>query len=152
MKDNPHSVADFIRFLNLKSLRARTLESYLTWVTRIAKVYEDLWMHLQHSAQLFPDPRKSRKARNSPGMLPPPPSNGRAPSFLLDPNKSRRSSNTSSTNASLPTASPELNARTRSISPSSDSSPRCAFPFLARTCRRVSLSHSPFAAFPRASH
>lgn len=37
MKDIPHSVAGFIRFLNLKSLRARTLESYLAWVTRIAK-------------------------------------------------------------------------------------------------------------------
>lgn len=37
MKDIPHSVAGFIRFLNLKSLRARTLESYLAWITRIAK-------------------------------------------------------------------------------------------------------------------
>ncbi len=37
MKDIPHSVAGFIRFLNLKSLRARTLESYLSWVKRIAK-------------------------------------------------------------------------------------------------------------------
>ena len=37
MKDIPHSVAGFIRFLNLKSLRARTLESYLSWVTRIAR-------------------------------------------------------------------------------------------------------------------
>lgn len=37
MKDIPHSVAGFIRFLNLKSLRARTLESYLAWVKRIAK-------------------------------------------------------------------------------------------------------------------
>ena len=37
MKDIPHSVAGFIRFLNLKSLRARTLESYLAWITRITK-------------------------------------------------------------------------------------------------------------------
>jgi site-specific recombinase XerD len=37
MKDIPHSVAGFIRFLNLKSLRARTLESYLSWVKRTAK-------------------------------------------------------------------------------------------------------------------
>ena len=37
MKDIPHSLAGFIRFLNLKSLRARTLESYLSWVTRIAR-------------------------------------------------------------------------------------------------------------------
>lgn len=37
MKDIPHSVAGFIRFLNLKSLRARTLESYLSWVKRIAQ-------------------------------------------------------------------------------------------------------------------
>jgi Phage integrase, N-terminal SAM-like domain len=37
MKDIPHSVGGFIRFLNLKSLRARTLESYLSWVKRIAK-------------------------------------------------------------------------------------------------------------------
>jgi len=28
MKDIPHSVAGFIRFLNLKSLRARTLEAH----------------------------------------------------------------------------------------------------------------------------
>jgi hypothetical protein len=92
MKDIPHSVAGFIRFLNLKSLRARTLESYLSWVKRIAKHhgvacasqlnqeqvlsflhyvqqtkgYEDSMMHLRHSAQLFPKPRKSRKARNAP--------------------------------------------------------------------------------------
>jgi integrase/recombinase XerD len=37
MKDIPHSLAGFIRFLNLKSLRARTLESYLSWVKRIAR-------------------------------------------------------------------------------------------------------------------
>jgi hypothetical protein len=37
MKDIPHSVAGFIRFLNLKSLRARTLKLYLSWVTQIAK-------------------------------------------------------------------------------------------------------------------
>jgi hypothetical protein len=37
MKDSPHSLAGFIRFLNLKNLRARTLESYLSWVKRIAK-------------------------------------------------------------------------------------------------------------------
>jgi integrase/recombinase XerD len=37
MKDIPHSLAGFIRFINLKSLRARTLESYLSWVTRIAR-------------------------------------------------------------------------------------------------------------------
>jgi len=37
MKDIRDSIADFIRFINLKSLRARTLEAYLSWVTRIAK-------------------------------------------------------------------------------------------------------------------
>ena len=37
MKDIPHSLAGFIRFINLKSLRARTSESYLSWITRIAK-------------------------------------------------------------------------------------------------------------------
>lgn len=37
MKDIPDSLAGFIRFINLKSLRARTLESYLSWITRLAK-------------------------------------------------------------------------------------------------------------------
>ena len=37
MKDIPDSIAGFIRFINLKSLRARTLEAYLSWVTRNAK-------------------------------------------------------------------------------------------------------------------
>jgi hypothetical protein len=37
MKDIPHSLAGFIRFINRKSLRARTLGSYLSWVTRIAR-------------------------------------------------------------------------------------------------------------------
>lgn len=36
MKDIPHSLAGFIRFINLKSLRARTLETYLAWVKRVA--------------------------------------------------------------------------------------------------------------------
>jgi hypothetical protein len=34
MKDIPHAIAGFIRFLNLKSLRARTLEAYPSWFTR----------------------------------------------------------------------------------------------------------------------
>jgi hypothetical protein len=34
MKDIPHAIAGFIRFLNLNSLRARTLEAYLSRVTR----------------------------------------------------------------------------------------------------------------------
>lgn len=37
MKDIPQSIAGFIRFLNLKSLRARTVESYLSWVYRVAR-------------------------------------------------------------------------------------------------------------------
>lgn len=36
MKDIPHSLVGFIRFINLKSLRARTLETYLAWVKRVA--------------------------------------------------------------------------------------------------------------------
>ena len=39
MQNLPDTLADFIRFLNLKSLRARTLESYLSWLRRIAKHY-----------------------------------------------------------------------------------------------------------------
>ncbi len=57
MKDSPHSLAGFIRFLNLKSLRARTLESYLSWVKRIAK-------HLIQSPPPAPSP-----FRFAPGLL-----------------------------------------------------------------------------------
>jgi hypothetical protein len=53
MKDIPHSVAGFIRFLNLKSLRARTLESYLAWVTRIAKHHDVACASLLNEEQVL---------------------------------------------------------------------------------------------------
>ena len=37
MKSNTDSLSSFIRFIQLKSLRARTQESYLTWVRRVAR-------------------------------------------------------------------------------------------------------------------
>jgi site-specific recombinase XerD len=37
MQSIPDTIATFTRFIQLKSLRARTLESYLSWITRIAK-------------------------------------------------------------------------------------------------------------------
>jgi len=36
MKSNPDPLSSFIRFIQLKSLRARTQESYLTWVRPVA--------------------------------------------------------------------------------------------------------------------
>ena len=37
MQSNSYSLSSFIRFIQLKSLRARTQESYLTWVRRVAR-------------------------------------------------------------------------------------------------------------------
>ena len=37
MQSNSDSLSSFIRFIQLKSLRARTQESYLTWVRRVAR-------------------------------------------------------------------------------------------------------------------
>jgi integrase/recombinase XerD len=37
MQSIPNTTATFTRFIQLKSLRARTQESYLSWITRIAR-------------------------------------------------------------------------------------------------------------------
>ena len=53
MQSLPDTTATFTRFLQLKSLRARTLESYLSWVTRIARHHGVACASLLHEEQVL---------------------------------------------------------------------------------------------------